>query len=315
MSDTPSNFLLMLSIMLVLYLPARIRFVALISFIYAFACLVRINNILFAPLVAWLFWIRFVEKNVDIKDLTKAVIVAMSIFLITFLSQFIINHMQFGSFSIFPYIMHKNEAAIGFKWSMLDIGINFMGGANFAIWAAGLSGMLFIKDRKLRNTLVLWAIPVILFFFGYPCIGWDARRFILSSFGAMFAAFVCVESWNDMSFKQRIISFIIIGTGLLFVTPIGYGDTSYLPFNLQQYSWGATFTNIMSIFAPLATVALAWYVRHQKRAMFFVICFGALYYAGSVYVLAGVMVLVLIWALYDWGLEIFKSKIFFKSVQ
>lgn len=93
------------------------------------------------------------------------------------------------------------------------------------------------------------------------------------------------------------------------------GGSSYLPFNLQQYSWGVTFTNTMSILAPLATVALAWYLRRQKRAMFFVICFGVLYYAGSVYLIAVIMVLVLIWALYGWGREIFKSKIFYKNGQ
>jgi hypothetical protein len=195
------------------------------------------------------------------------------------------------------------------------MGINFMGGANFAIWAAGLSGMLFIKDRKLRNTLILWAIPVILFFFGYPCIFCDARRFILSSYGAMFAAFVCLEVWGEMDFKKRVAAFIIIGTGLLFVTPTGYINAGQLPFNLQCYTWGAKLITIMSILTPLATIVLAWYLRHHKRAMFFVICFGILYYSGSVYSLAEVMVLILLWALYDWGAEIYKSKIFRKNIQ
>ena len=313
MSDVPSNFLLMLSVMLVLYLPAKIRFVALISFIYAFACLVRINNILFAPLIAWLFWIRFTEKTIDIKYLVQATVIAMFTFFITFLPQLIVNHIQFGSFSIFPYILHKNDAAKGFSWEMLNTGISFMGGANFAIWAAGLSGMLFIKDRKLRNTLVLWGIPVILFFFGYPCISTDARRFILSSFGAMFAAFVCVEIWGEMNLKQRIASFIILGLGLLFVTPSGYAYTGHLPFDLQDYKWGAKFIAVMSILIPIATVMLAWYLRNQKRAMFFIICFGVLYYAGSSYLLAIVMTLILIWAVYEWGVEIYKSKIFAKD--
>ena len=45
MSDIPSNFLIMLSCMLILYLPPKIKFIALISLIYTFACLLRINNI------------------------------------------------------------------------------------------------------------------------------------------------------------------------------------------------------------------------------------------------------------------------------
>ena len=313
MSDTPSNFLVILSVMLVLYLPAKIRFVVLISLIYAFACLVRINNIFFAPLIAWLFWTRFTEKTVDIKYLVQVMIIAVCTFLIAFSPQLIINHVQLGSFATSPYILHKNGSVKGFNWLMLYKGINFMGGANFAIWVTGLSGMLFIKDRKLRNTLVLWGIPVILFFFGYQRIGADARRFILSSFGAMFAAFVCVEVWDEMNLKQKIASFIIIGTGLLFVTPSGYTYTAYLPFDLQHYKWGAEFIMTMSILAPLSTIALAWYLRKQKRAMFFIICFGILYYAGSLYLLAVVMTSVFIRALYDWGVEIYKSKIFTKD--
>ena len=127
MSDTPSNFLLMLSVLLILYLPARLRFVALISFIYGFACLVRVNNIFFGPLLAWLFWTRFAEKNVNINYLFKALGIALLTFIITFLPQLIVNHLQFGSFATSPYIMHNNEAARGFKWSVLSMGINFMG--------------------------------------------------------------------------------------------------------------------------------------------------------------------------------------------
>ena len=307
MSDTPSNFLIMLCFMLILYLPAKLKFVTLVSLIFAFACLVRINNIFFAPVTAWLFWIKFTEKTVNVKYLIQSATVAIATFTIAFLPQLIINHLQFDSFFTFPYILHNNEAAKGFKWATLNTGINFMGGANFAIWAAGLSGILLIKDRKLRNTLVLWGIPVILFFFGYPCIFTDARRFILSSFGAMLAAFVCVESWGEMSLKQKTASLIIIGAGLLFVTPSGYSYTGHLPFDLQCYRWGAKFITIMSILTPLATVILAWYLRHQKRAMLFVICFGVLYYAGSVYLLAVVMLLVLIWTLYDCSSEIWSK--------
>jgi len=307
MSDAPSNFLLMLSCMLILYLPPKMKFVVLISIIYSFACLVRINNILFAPLIAWLFWTRFTEKDVNLKYLIQAGAVATATFMMVFLPQLIINHLQFGYFSIFPYVLHKNNAAQGFSWTMLNTGIKFMGGANFAIWATGLSGMLFINDRKLRNSLVLLGIPVIIFFFGYPVIVADARRFILTSFGAMFAAIVCVEIWQQMSLKQRIASFIIIITGLLFATPTEYGATNYLPFDLQHYNWGAKFIFIMTILTPLATILLAWYLRHQKRAMFFIICFGILYYVGSVYLLAIVMPVILAWTLYDCFSDIWKK--------
>ncbi len=307
MSDIPSTFLIMLCCTLILYLPAKMKFVALVSLIYAFACLVRINNIFFAPLVAWLLWSRFTEKTVNMKCIFQAMTVAVSTFLIGFLPQLIINHLQFGFFFTFPYILHNNEAARGFKWTILDTGIRFMGGANFAIWATGLTGMLFIRDRKLRNTLVLWGIPIILFFFGYPCIGCDARRFIVSSFGAMFAAITCVEVWRQLKSGQRIASFIIMGAGLLFVTPSGYTYTGQLPFNLQLYSWGVYFITAMSILAPLAAIILAWYLRRQTRSMLFIICFAVLYYAGSVYLLAAIMVLLLIRTLYDWNSELVEA--------
>ena len=314
MSDTPSTFLIILSLMLSLYLPARIRSVAIISTVYGFACLCRINNIFFAPVIAWLLWTKFTEKDVDIKYLLKAMLIAVAIVAVIFLPQLIINHIQFGSFWTLPYVLHDGPVMKGFMLSSLDTGISFMAGANYAIWAAGLSGMLFIKDRKLRTTLALWAIPVIIFFFGYPLIIADARRFILSTFGAMFAALTCVEVWQEMNTRQRTASFIVMALAVLFVTPVGYGDTNYLPFDLQEYTWGAGFINIMCVISPLAAIALAWYLRKQKRAMFFMICLGVLFYAGSLYLLAIVMTLVLIRALYDWGVEIYKSKIFAKSL-
>ncbi|MDD5598317.1 MAG: hypothetical protein PHV82_10265, partial [Victivallaceae bacterium] len=251
MSDTPSNFLIMLCCLLILYMPVKIRFAVVVSLVYALACLVRINNIFFAPLLAWLFWKRLSEKDVNIRYTLKTAAAAAAVFLIGFLPQLIINQLQFGSFLTFPYILHNNESAKGFQLAVLDTGINFMGGANFAIWAAGLSGMLFIRNRQLRNTLVLWAVPVILFFFGYPCIFTDARRFIITSFAAMVAAFVCVEVWEELSVKERIASSIIMGAGLLFLTPDCYLHPEYLPFELQNCSWGVKFVTVMSILMPL----------------------------------------------------------------
>lgn len=305
MSDTPSVFLVMLCVMLVLYLPAKIRFAALVSFIFGFSCLVRMNNLLFSPLLGWLFWNRFTEKKFEVKYLVKAAAVSLAAFIIGFLPQLIINHLQHGAFHITPY--HEYESSNGVKWSMLSTGIPFVAGANYAILASGLSGMLFIRDRKLRNTLVLWGIPTLLFFFGYPYIGSDARRFILSSFGAMFAAFVCTEVWAEMKLKTGIAAFLIIISGLLLVTPSGYGYTGQLPFNLQNYSWGVYFISGMTVLAPLAAVVLAWRLRRQSRPMLFVLCFAVLYYAGWVYLFPAVMVLILLWSLYDWSHEILEK--------
>ncbi|MDD5728464.1 MAG: hypothetical protein PHV59_07880 [Victivallales bacterium] len=307
MSDTPSNFLLILCIFLILYLPAQKKYAALAAFIYGFSCLARINNVFFAPLLAWLFWNEFTAKNIDFKNLCQTALIALTGFIIAFLPQLIMNHLHFGSVFTFPYILHKNEAASGFKWALLDTGISFMGGANSAIWATGLSGMLFIRDRKLRNTLILWGVPVILFFFGYPCIDCDGRRFILTSFGAMFAAFTTVEVWRQFNLKQKIFALAIIGAGILFVNPTAYSYTRTLPFDLQHFTWGAKFILIMSFITPLATAILAWHLRRQPKAMLFVICFGLLYYSGSSYLLAAVMVLLLIWALSDWGHEVYAA--------
>lgn len=307
MSDTPSNFLITLCLMLVLYLPSKKRYTALIAFIFGISCLVRINNIFFSPVLAWLFWNRLTESEINWKQIIKNGVIALIAFVITFLPQLFINHYQFGSVLTFPYILHNNEAARGFKWAILTTGINFMGAANLAIWAAGLSGMLFIKDRKLRNSLILWGIPVILFFFGYPCIICDARRFILSSFGAMFAAFACLEFWGQLNLKQKIITFLIIGFGLLFVTPSGYLYTDQLPFNLQIFPWGKNFIFAMSIIMPLGTLGLAWYLRKIPRASLFILCFALIYYIGNVYILAIAMCLLLILALYDWGCDIWAG--------
>ena len=56
---------------------------------------------------------------------------------------------------------------------------------------AGISGLLFIRDRHLRIALTLAAVPLILFFFGYTHTYCDVRRFILMAFPVFIAAFCC----------------------------------------------------------------------------------------------------------------------------
>lgn len=133
MSDTPSTFFVLLCILLCVFLPAKIRSIALIAFVFGFACLLRINNIFFAPLIAWLFWCRFNIRLLEWNFIIKALLTAVGVFMATFGWQLVINKMQFNHFFTFPYVLHGG-ANDGFQWFFVNQGIRYLGGR---IWLTG----------------------------------------------------------------------------------------------------------------------------------------------------------------------------------
>ena len=74
----------------------------------------------------------------------------------------------------------------------------FYGTTNQVIWIPALLSLFFMRDRKLRITLTWWAVPIILFFFGYSHGTDDPIRFILTSYPAFFIAIAAAsgKTWN-----------------------------------------------------------------------------------------------------------------------
>jgi len=299
MSDTPSTFFVLLCILLSVFMPAKIRSIALIAFVYGFACLLRINNIFFAPLIAWLFWCRFNVRLLEWNFLFKAMLTAVGVFLATFGWQLIINKMHFGHFFSFPYVLHGG-ANDGFRWPFVSQGIQYLGGSNLAYWALGTAGIFFVSDRKLRITLILWAVPVILFFFGYTFTFCDSHRFIMSSYSAILAAFVCADIWDKTSVSEKARLVAMLSISLLLVCPGAYLWDYQLPWDIQQWLWGIAATHFLNYAVPAVALLITLSFYKNTRLMVFAFMFMILYFPGNPFIFAGVFVVLLICALFQW---------------
>jgi hypothetical protein len=306
MSDTASTFFILLGILLCIFLPVKIRSIALISFVYGFACLIRINNIFFSPLIAWLLWCRFKVHFLEWKYFVRALSAAIIIFLGTFGLQLIINKMHFGHYFSFPYVLHGSANA-GFRWICVSQGIQYLGGSNLAYWALGVAGIFFVSGRKLQITLILWAVPIILFFFGYPYAFCDSHRFIMSSYSAVLAAFVCADVWNITTSGEKVRLIAMLSMSLLLVCPSAYFWDYQLPWNIQQWPWGIAVAHFFNYAVPAVALLITLSFHKNTRLMYFSFLFMILFFAGNPYIFAFVFVILLIWAMFLWISDIFSN--------
>ena len=182
-------------------------------------------------------------------------------------------------------------------------GIRFLGGSNFAVWCLGLTGLLFLKERRLRVALTLWAVPVIWFFFGYSHTFCDAVRFILSSYLPLFAAFTAAAVWHASSTRQRLAAAAAIGFTICCTVPTMILQPWLAPWNWHLEPWGNNVIVLCCILAPLGLLAVAvWlYRRGERRHAAFLTVFGLLYFLATAEILAVLLLLVLLRALFDWG--------------
>lgn len=319
MSDVPSTFLIMSCLFSALYLKPGFRGIAVVMAVFGFACLCRINNIFFAPVLAWIFWDRHRELFQDWKKLLIGVTVASVTLFAVFSPQFIINYIQDGDPLRFPYIRHGADVYSGFHPKFVLYSLQYLVHNNFVVMVMAVSGLFFISDRRLRITLSLWALPVIIFFFGYSHTGCDATRFILSTYPAMFAAIVAADVWRQGSKREAaylagalLLSFLFVAPTaweLLFVQPwdlqnIG-GDPLAMMLNgklteadLQNHP-GVRIARYAAFSASILSVALLYLLRRNRRLLYFGLMTLAVFYLGSAFVPAVLMVILLFRAIID----------------
>ena len=233
------------------------------------------------------------------------------VYLGVLLPQFLVNQHQFGSPFTFSYVLHYQGNAVGdrpmdgftlhtlFKLS----GIRFLGGSNFAVWCLGLTGLLFLRERRLRVVLTLWAVPVIWFFFGYSHTFCDAVRFILSSYLPLFAAFTAAAVWRETTPKQRLAATAAVGFAVCCTVPTMVRQPWLAPWSWHLAPWGNAVIAFCAVLAPLGLLAVAvWLYREgARRNAAFLAVFGLLYFLATAEMLAALLLLTLLRALYDWG--------------
>ena len=195
MSDTPSSCLVLLAMTTLLYLPPSWRSAALTAFLFAVACLFRINNILFLPVFAVLA--LFHRRSYFTRARLPAALAAGTIaFLLGFLPQLLVNLHFFGNPLRFSYTNYAEGAHTYLSWLFVELTGLFYGSANYTLWSLALPALLLMRNPKLRLELLLWMMPVTIFFFAYSHGTDDPVRFILTAFPALCLAVATPELWN-----------------------------------------------------------------------------------------------------------------------
>ncbi|MDR0932768.1 MAG: hypothetical protein LBM70_07115 [Victivallales bacterium] len=300
MSDTPSTMLMLSCFALLLCAKASWRTVTAAAFLFGVGCMFRINNILFAPAIAAIILLQRPEYFAGVKKTVHLTLIGAGAFLLGFLPQIVANWHFFGNPLKFSYTNYAQGAHTYIDWIFVELNSAFYGAVNSLLWIPGILALFFIRDRKLRLTLALWTIPVILFFFGYSHGTDDPVRFILSSYPAFFIAITGCGVWDKLK-KRDFLWLLPIFAGLFACTPNSVHGSYHwyfsAPYRLFWREGGFTYLAATGVVAIVVGV-VALYKKNRHCGIFLGIS-ALLYLFGNAYILAVGLVTALVYALFD----------------
>ncbi len=298
MSDYTAVFLLMVLLYAAMQKSRSLIRFFLLSMGFGILCLVRVNYIFFAPLLAFVFYDSFSDLWQKKRNYLYAALCGMAGFMIVFGWQFVLNKIQFGSPLIGPYSLHKYGPDRGFGFNVIPYGFKFLFQANYIYMILGISSLFFIPERKNRVLLTLWIFPMLLFFFGYPGIFNSPTRFIFALYPPLLAAIVMNPIWKA-PWNIRIKAALVAGS-LCLLCKSNIFFIPFPPWNLGKYGLPNIVFIISQCVIVLFCCAVIFTMRKDVesddpdtiRHFRFLILFTAVFFLGSLWIyFAGLLVL------------------------
>lgn len=313
-SDTISTALVFACLAFILSMKASQWNLALFSALFGLACLVRVNNILFAPLMLLALYLRYAEQLCRFRQWLRFLLTGALPFLAVFSIQLAVDWIQFGNPFTLPYVLHGEATQKGFSFSMVPYGIKLLCNSNHAWFVTGTLALFFISSRRTRALLGWWIYPPVFFFFGYPMVFNNATRFILPVFAGLAAAVVLTDLWkhNSRSMNIRIVMVLLLSVFL--TAPVSSPRLAHLlPWNLQKYGESPQsmqfiqyFILILSLLIFLTGLHELWEKRKNQAAFRYALmptvflgAFLLLFYWANPYATAFVMLCAFLRTLYD----------------
>ena len=264
-----------------------IRFFVL-SMGFGFLCLVRLNYILFAPLLALVFYDSFSELWKNKRNYLYAVFCGIAGFLAVWIWQLILNKIQFGSLFIGPYSLHKYGPDRGFAWDVIPYGFQFLCQTNYVYLILGLSSFFFLPDRRFRALLTLWIFPMFLFFVGYPGVFQHSFRFIMPLIPPLIAAMVLNPVWQAAWTVRIKAALVVFSSCLLCKSNIFF--SYFQPWNLGKYGLSNIGFIVIQGLVCLFCCAVIISMRKELRTDYantvshfrFLILYTAVFFTGTV---------------------------------
>lgn len=283
MSDMPSAVLGLALLTGLLYLRPRWPLIAGAALLLGFLCMVRPANAFLAPVVAWLCWHRFrAEAKWSPWRLLAWGLGAGLLTLAAMAPQLLVNAADFGGPFTFCYSLHAARAGEGFTLHDFFYNYSYLVNVNYALAVAAAVGLsALVTCRRRHSLLALWALPIFLFYCGYPVVTTNSVRFILTTYGALLGAFLAARVWRSL---PRADLWWAGGVLLLNVALVAPPERLSPPSPWSWHLWdsGPLWVRAAAWTVPLLSLlVLVWRFRGRPRALVFLGSFVLLFQLGS----------------------------------
>lgn len=279
MSDPSSALGTILCFLTILYLK---RPLIPLSLLFGFLCLIRINNIFFAPIFLFLLILKYREVLKRKWAFPLLCLIGAIGFLAVFSAQFAVNCRQFGNPFVFPYVLHRNHASEGFILSEFPAGFLYTCLWNNAYFALALPSLLLMKDRLLRFVIVLTVVPLILFFSGYAEWRIFDMRGMIPLYPFLLAAPFLSDWWKGVP-KSVLLTAVCAMAAAMFFASAPVTFFKLLPFRLDLVPHGKIIAFVMLSF-ELALLVFALIRAMPYRDLFlFLSLFAIMFHAGTAF--------------------------------
>ena len=195
-SDTPAVLLLAASLYMFVKMKPTKSNLVLFSILFAFICLVRMNNIFYAPCFIFLYFTKYRDIQLFSREFFRTIVPPCIVFTLIISIQLLINHKQFGSPFTTPYILH-DQSIVKWHTKFLCANTRFLFCCNKAWFLPAVLAVLTLKNNSLKTIYALWCFPVLFFFMGYGCTFNSPIRFLLPIFPIMALTIASSPLWNQ----------------------------------------------------------------------------------------------------------------------
>ena len=297
--DVPSTFIIIASVLYAFYGRKNIFYIILISALFALSCLVRLNNILFAPSVALCFWFKF---KTDYQEkpilLIKHIFISLICFFSIFSIQLYLNHICNGSILNTGY--GNNDSNAIFSINFMITGIKPVIGCNYIFMVMGCCGIIFQTDARKRILFALWSIPMIVFLCGTRAASVTPYRYLLAVLPVLLVSFFGLPVWGGINKQERILVLASIILSFILVSPSGMSPfTGSLPLDLALAKNGKVITVILYCMTMVFNLIALFLIRKNRKAFVFLAFSLLLFFIGNQFLIIAIFIAIILWALVD----------------
>ena len=302
MRDTPSTCVMLALMFLMLKMRVGIWRYIIISALFAIACHLRINNVYFAPLIAYIFWHSDKKLLKDYHYCIKMLLYTIATFLLVYSPQLLLNKYHNGGFFTFPNMFVRNSSSYGFEFNVIPSNIPYLFNIHYLYYGIFAASCLIIKDGYKRNVLILWVVPMTLFFCAFRIFQGQPFRYLLTILpGALVALMLVLDELRTKVKKAKNL-YLLVFLLLVLVFPV-------LPIYGLKHNVLQTLAGVRHYIAPCVCVlTILWYWKQKAWACLWAAgIFSVIFLSSSAILLFSLIVLLLVWTFISWGRDIFQQ--------